>query len=238
MIPNTVPVTALYRDTEIIDNRTVVSLLAAGLPVPLAILFGIGYEAVTGMSAVTVTGTNIAYGIASLLVVAGVYALLSPRERLAVFQFERPNREELSWTLAAFPVGVGAFLGTSAVTSRLGFEMAGYEYTLTDPVTVAAVVFGAVIVAPFAEEVLFRGFVLGSLLGRGWSPILAGCLTIVAFGVLHVALLGVAGVITMIAWSVFPTILRLRFNNLTGAWLLHFINNLWAYLGVVALGIA
>jgi membrane protease YdiL (CAAX protease family) len=86
--------------------------------------------------------------------------------------------------------------------------------------------------------VLFRGFVLGSLLGRGWSPILAGGLTIVAFGVLHVALLGVAGVITMIAWSVFPTILRLRFNNLTGAWLLHFINNLWAYLGVVALGIA
>lgn len=238
MLSNIVPVNALHRDTEVIDNRVLLSLLAAGLPVPLAILFGVGYEAVTATSAVTATGSNIAYGIASLLVLGGVYTFLSASERSAVFRFERPSREELGWTLIAFPLGVGAFLGAGAITSSLGLEMGGYEYTLADPGTVAAVVFGAVIVAPFAEEVLFRGFVLGSLLGRGWSPVLAGGLSIVAFGLLHVALLGIAGVITMIAWSVFPTIIRLRFNNLTGAWLLHFINNVWAYLGVVALGLA
>lgn len=235
---DTVPVTELHRDTEVIDNRVLVSIVTAGLPVPLAILFGVGYEMLTGTTAETTIGQNIAYGAASVLVVGGVYWLLSAREQGAVFQFKRPSSAELTWTLVSFPLGVATFLGASAVAGALGFEMGGYEYTLGDPATVGAVVFGAVLVAPFAEEVLFRGFVLGSLLGRGWSPVVAGGVAILAFGLLHVVLLGIAGVLAMAAWSVFPTILRLRFNNLTGAWLLHFINNIWAYLGVVALGIA
>jgi membrane protease YdiL (CAAX protease family) len=238
MISDAVPVTALHRDTEIIDNRVPVSIVTAGLPVPLAILFGVGYEMLTGTTAETTIGQNIAYGVASVLVVGGVYWLLSARERAAVFRFERPSSTELTWTLVSFPLGVGTFLGASAVAGALGFEMGGYEYTLSDPVTAGAVVFGAVLVAPFAEEVLFRGFVLGSLLGRGWSPVVAGGVAILAFGLLHVALLGIAGVIAMVAWSVFPTMLRLRFNNLTGAWMLHLVNNIWAYLGVVALGLA
>jgi hypothetical protein len=82
MIRNAIPATALQRDTKVINNRTVVSLLVTGLSVPLAILFGSSYEAVTGMSAVTATGANIAYGLASLLVVAGVYIGLSPSERV------------------------------------------------------------------------------------------------------------------------------------------------------------
>lgn len=236
MISDTVPSKVLHRDTELIEDRILVSLLAGGSPVLLAILFGITYESLTGQPVTTATGENIAYGLASLFVLSGVYALLSSQERQVVFRFKRPNQTELTWTLVSFPLAVVAFLGAEAVMSAAGFNLGGYEYRLSDPSTVGAVVFGAVLIAPFAEEVLFRGFILGSLLGRGFSPVVAGGVSILAFGLLHVALLGIAGVVTMMAWSVFPTILRLRFNNLTGAWLLHLINNSWAYLGVVALG--
>lgn len=94
------------------------------------------------------------------------------------------------------------------------------------------------IVTPITEGILFRGVLLGSLLGRGLSPLLDGALTILAFGVIHIALWGVAGVVGACLWGIFPTLLRLRYNNLTGAWLLYFINNTWSYLGIYALGTA
>jgi membrane protease YdiL (CAAX protease family) len=181
---------------------------------------------------------NLSYGIASLLVLGAVYGSLSPAEREAVFIFDRPSAGELGATLAFLPLGIVAFLGASVVTGMLGFELGGTQYTLADPVTVGAVVFGTIVVAPVVEEILFRGLVLGSLLGRGVSPPVAGAASILAFGVLHVALLGVAGVVTIAIWAIFPTLLRLRYDNLTGAWLLHAVNNVWGNIVVVALGFA
>lgn len=112
----------------------------------------------------------------------------------------------------------------------------GFNYTLADTWTVLAVVFGGVLVAPLIEEVLFRGYLLGGLLGRGVSPALAGTATILLFAVIHFPLWGVAGVIGVSAWSILPTILRLRFDNVTSPWLLHVANNIWSNLGIVALG--
>lgn len=233
-----IPTEALHQDTGVIDNRLALSIIAAGLPVPMAVGMGIGYGMITGSTTVGAVGINFSYGLASLLTVGVVVLLLTQSERKAVFQFGRPSRAELTWTAVGFPIGTAAFLAGTAVMNAAGYSMDGYQYTLTDPITVAAVVFGAVVVAPFAEEVLFRGFLLGSLLGRDFSPVAAGSISIVAFGLLHVALLGVAGVVVTALWSVVPTVLRLRFNNLTGAWLLHLINNIWGYLAVVALGIS
>lgn len=92
--------------------------------------------------------------------------------------------------------------------------------------TIAVVVFGAVLVSPLAEGVLFRAVVPGALLGRGIHPVVAGGLAILAFGLIHVALLGIAGVIPMCAWAVVPTAVRLRFDNLSGAMLVHQLNNI------------
>lgn len=223
---------ALQQSAAPLSDRPLVALLGAFLPVPLAI----GLGTLAG-DAVGVVGKNLAYGTASLLVLAGLAVVLDRPERRAVVPFERPGREELQWALLGFPVGTALYLGATAATSAAGLTLGGYEYGLSDPVTVGAVVFGAVLVSPLAEEVLFRGLLLGSLLGRGWRPLVAGGAAIVAFGVLHLPLLGPAGVIAMSAWSVVPTVLRLRFDSLSGAWLVHQLNNLWAYLGVVALGL-
>jgi membrane protease YdiL (CAAX protease family) len=216
-------------------DRPLLALLGAALPVPLAIALGTGVELLGG-GTVGVVGKNLAYGTASLLVLGGLFVVLTDEERAAL-RLRAPGRTELSWALVGFPVGTGLYLAATAATSAAGLEMGGYEYGLADPLTVAAVVFGAVLVSPIAEETLFRGLVLGTLLGRGWHPVAAGATGILAFGVLHLPLLGPAGVIAMGAWSVVPTVLRLRFNSLGGAWAVHQFNNLWAYLGVVALGI-
>lgn len=237
MLTGKLPSPGLERDTAPLKDRLTVSLLVAALPVPLSIAIGIGYATVVGIPEPDAAGKNIMYGISSLLALGILYYAFSDVERRAAVQFRWPSRGELVWTLVCFPLGSAAYLGGRTLAGVAGFSMGGYEYTLSDPATVGAVVFGAVLVTPIAEEILFRGVLLGSLLGRGVSPLLAGGLSIFAFGIIHVSLLGVAGVIATALWAIFPTLLRLRYNNLTGAWLLHFINNVWSYLLVVALGI-
>lgn len=232
-----IPRDRLRSTTSALNDRVLFAVLAAALPVPLAIALGVGYRSVVPGVEYGVVGKNVSYGVASLLVVGGVYLVLHESERAAVFRFERPEQSELTWALVGFPVGTGLYLGATVVTNAVGLTMSGYEYTLTDPATVGAIVFGAVLVSPLAEEILFRGLVLGTLLGWGISPFLAGLGAIVAFGLIHLALLGTAGVIAMCAWAIVPTALRLRYDNLSGAWVVHQLNNLWAYLGIVALGI-
>ncbi len=227
----------LQRNSAALGDRLLVGLIAAALPVPLAIGIGLGYQTLVPGAEYGVVGKNVSYGLSSLLVVGGVYASFSSAARGAAFRFDRPTKDELAWALLGFPIGTVLYLGSTAATQAAGLTMSGYEYTLSDPITIVAVVFGAVLVSPLAEEVLFRGVVLGALLGRGIHPVVAGGLAILAFGLIHVALLGVAGVIAMCAWATVPTAVRLRFDNLSGAWLVHQLNNLWGYIIVVAYGL-
>ncbi|MFC4540382.1 type II CAAX prenyl endopeptidase Rce1 family protein [Halosolutus amylolyticus] len=57
-------------------------------------------------------------------------------------------------SLVEVTVGLVEIVGTPSI--------GGYEYTLSDTHVMASVIFGGVIVAPLAEEVLFRGFLIGS----------------------------------------------------------------------------
>lgn len=238
MVMDGLPETERQRNTTSLDGRLLWGILAAVLPVPAAIALGIGYQAAIPGVEYGVAGKNITYGVSSLLVVGLVYAILGKTERAAVFRFTRPSESELTWALLGFPIGTALYVAASAATRAVGLTMGGYEYTLSEPITVGAVVFGAILVSPFAEEVLFRGLVLGTVLSRGVHPVVAGGVAILAFGLIHVALLGVAGVIVTCCWALVPTALRLRYDNLTGAWLVHQLNNLWGYLGVVALGLS
>lgn len=122
------------------------------------------------------------------------------------------------------------------IAGLLGFDLAPfYTYDLTNPATVAGVVFGALLVAPLVEELLFRGALIGALLERGWPPLLAAAGSIALFAGYHVFALGIAGVFAIAGWAIFPTLLRFRFDNLAGAWLLHLLNNVFAYVILVAL---
>lgn len=201
------------------------------LVVTTALLFG--YAAVVGGSpAEPPAGPG--YGAAGIGLVAA-FGLLWWRfdedERRAAFPLRRPSRAELGWAVGCFPLGIGAFTAGEWLAARFGFELAAYYgYDLVDPATIAGVLFGAVLVAPIVEELLFRGALISVLLGRGRSMIAAGIGSIALFAGYHVFALGVAGVVAIAAWAVFPTILRVRFDNLAGAWLLHLLNNVYAYV--------
>lgn len=135
----------------------------------------------------------------------------------------------------AVVVGLAVYQVTTTVTLAFGYEMSGLSYSLSDPATLAIVVAGPVLLGPWAEELLYRGLMLGGLLARGWSPVVAAATIIAVFGVIHIPLFGVAGGVFVTVWSVLPTALRLRYDDLTGPGLLHVANNAFAYLVAVAL---
>ncbi len=214
-------------------------LVAVATPVPLTIGLGIGYGLLSGTQAGDLGPlvNNLAYGAASLAVLLGLHTALSSSQRATVFRFTRPGRTELLWTGIFFVVGIIVFPVATILAELAGAPtLGGFNYTLGDTPAVLAVFFGGVLVAPLAEEVLFRGLLLGRLLEGGRSPLLAGGATIIFFSVIHFPLWGPAGVVGIAVWSVLPTVLRLRFNNLTGAWLLHLLNNIWSNLIIVGLG--
>lgn len=230
---------ALQAPVEELSDDLWKAVLAAAVPVPLTIAFGIGYGQLLNVSAseIGTAADNIAYGIASLVVLGIVYVSVSHRNRQAVLRFQRPGRTEILWVGVSFVIGIVVFPVATVLAEMAGAPtLDGFEYTLADTRTVLAVIFGGVLVAPFVEEVLFRGYLLGSLLGRGLHPVLAGSATIGLFALIHFPLWGVAGVVGISAWSTLPTILRLRFDNVTGAWLLHLANNIWSNLIIVGLG--
>jgi len=175
----------------------------------------------------------LASGLALLVPVGLLWWWLDARERAAAFPFRVPDTTELAWTLAFVPLGVAASAVGIDVGTALGFEYLTFGYDLTNPVTAVGVLVGPVLLAPLLEELLFRGLLIGSLTDRRWSPPVAGLAALVAFAAPHVWL-GVAGMLGIAAWTVFPTILRLKFDNLAGAYGLHLLNNVYSYVVVVA----
>jgi hypothetical protein len=177
------------------------------------------------------------YGLANVLTVAWLYVLLSGDERAAVFRISRPSRSELGWAVVAFVVGLGVYQLTSRASAALGYQLRGLSYSLSDPTTLVIVVLGAVIIAPVTEEILYRGLVLGVLLSRGIGVVSAVVIMTVIFALIHLPNFGVAGTLFISVWGFLPVILRLRFDNLSGAITMHGLNNVFAYLVVVGLGL-
>lgn len=238
-MPSTSDLTAesLSATAEPLSERIALATVAAVSPILLTSLLIAGYVGIAGPEAeIPRLVVDTAYGISALAVLGGVYALLTDAEWRAAMPLEAPTTTELGWTAVCLPLAVGAFVLGSTIGELLGFELSGISYSLSNTPTLAAVVFGGVLVAPLVEELLFRGLLLGSLLDRGLSPISAGAVSVLLFAAIHLISLGPAGVLAIACWAVFPTLLRLKFDNLAGAWLLHLANNVWAYLIVVALG--
>jgi membrane protease YdiL (CAAX protease family) len=223
-----------------LEDRTWLILVVAVLPVPLTTVFFVVHSVATGTpsDAYGLPMAYLIYGLSNVVTVGGLYALLSGDEREAVLRFARPSATELGWAGAAFVVGLGVYQLTSRVSAVFGYELQGLSYSLTTPSTVAIIVVGAVIIAPITEEILYRGLVLGTLLSRGFGAVSAVAIMTGLFALIHLPNFGVAGTLFISVWGVLPALIRLRFDNLSGAVLMHMLNNVFAYLVVVGLGLA
>lgn len=223
-----------------LEDRSWLLLAIAVLPILLTVVFFISHSIATGTPRGAYRGpmAYLVYGLANVVTVGGLYLLLSPDERAAVFRLSRPSGTELGWALVGFVVGLGVYQVTSRVSAALGYELQGLSYSLSDPTTLVIMILGAVIIAPITEEILYRGLVLGILLSRGLSIVSAVVMMTVIFALIHLPNFGVAGTLLISVWGVLPAILRLRFDNLSGAITMHGLNNVYTYLVVVSLGLA
>lgn len=222
-----------------LEDRSWGILAIALIPVPLTSVFFIVHSIATGTpsDAYGLPMAYLLYGLANVVTVGVLYALLSSDERAAVFRISRPSVTELGWAVIGFGVGLGVYQLTSRASAILGYELQGLSYSLNDPTTLAIVLFGTVFIAPITEEILYRGLILGVLLSRGIGTVSAVVMMTVLFAVIHLPNFGVAGTLFISVWGFLPAILRLRFDNLSGPITMHGFNNFFAYLLVVGLGL-
>jgi CAAX protease family protein len=88
------------------------------------------------------------------------------------------------------------------------------------------------VIAPIAEEVLFRGFMFGAL--RNWrGPVVAALITGVLFGAIHAGSAEVAYLVPLALLGVLLALLRWRTGSLLPCMMVHAFNNSIAF-GVTA----
>ena len=231
------PASASKRHVDPLADRSWLVFAIAVLPVPLTALFFTALRILGIGGSYGLPTAYLVYGVANLLTVGTLYAVLSDAERRAVFRFAWPSARQVGWAIAAFMIGLGVFEATSAVSAAFGYELQGLSYSPATPTTVVMVLVGAVVLAPLTEEILYRGLVLGVLLARGFGVVTAVILMTGLFALIHLPNFGVAGTLFISVWGILPAIVRLRFDDLSGAVLMHVLNNTFAYLVVVWLGL-
>ncbi|MFC6874323.1 CPBP family intramembrane glutamic endopeptidase [Halobellus marinus] len=202
-------------------------LLLPLAPVALtALVITIGYVAAGGDApGFPPQFPTLAYGVANVVVVALLYRRVPTDVWKAAALFRRPSSREIAVGIAATAVGI--LVGWPA-TTLLADAVGVARYTVPEvsgPIGIGSLFFGAVIVAPFAEELLFRGLLVGILLERGVDTAVVAAGSLLVFAAIHVFTAGVGGVVNAVLLGALLTWLRFRFDNLAGAWLMHAFNN-------------
>jgi membrane protease YdiL (CAAX protease family) len=169
------------------------------------------------------------YGLANVVVLLAL-RWRAPGVWRASARFDAPSGRELTAAVIATVVGVVLLWPLTTILSEAVGVTRYTVPTVSTPFGVVALFVGSVVVAPVAEEILYRGLLFGTLLERGQGPLLAGLGSLVVFAAIHVFTAGVGGVINAVLLGALLTWLRLRFDSLVGAWLLHVLNNLLEFL--------
>lgn len=176
---------------------------------------------------------NLWLGLASVAVVGWLYLRWDRETWHASAVFRRPSWSELTAALLAAVVGIGIVIGFNRLAPGVGLEPHD-PGRIETTIGLVSVLFGAVVVAPVAEEVLFRGMLLGHLIGRGSGVLIAAGVSVLLFGLMHVFVAGLSSVVVTALLGALLTALRLWYDNLVGAWLMHLLVNAWAFLVALA----
>lgn len=144
----------------------------------------------------------------------------------------------VAWIVAAylFYIGLNIFMITlfSALgIGTLGFEpqQSLFEFFGTDIVGIIFAGFIAIVLAPFIEEIFFRGFVLNTLVKR-ISPIWGIVLTSLIFAAVHFEF---QSIVPLIILAFVLNILYVRTNSIWPGILFHVANNTIAFFVLLLL---
>lgn len=175
------------------------------------------------------------YGLANVVVVGIMYFRVTEDVWQSSALFRRPPFREVGAGIVATLAGVAVGWPLTTLVAEIATVPPYAIPSLTSPVGIGALFFAAVLVAPLAEELLFRGLFLGIVLNREYGPVIAGGSSLLVFAGIHVFTAGLAGVVNALLLGALLTWLRLRFDNLAGAWLMHMLNNLLEFFVAVSL---
>ena len=115
--------------------------------------------------------------------------------------------------------------------TRIGVRMFWNEgdfFGLDTTWRVVGICLATLVVAPIAEEIIYRGYILQALLGK-FSPLIAAVLSSLIFASIHVAI-GPGMVLYLFLGAFIPAFLYIRFRSIYPCVLMHFLNNVVAYV--------
>jgi membrane protease YdiL (CAAX protease family) len=140
--------------------------------------------------------------------------------------------------LAFLAIDIGLYTLLSNVFDTIGLPMfwgESNDFKLVSSLDFVAAIAGTVLIAPIAEEIIFRGFVLRAFLDNGYKLATAVGLASLIFSSIHV-FFGPGILIFTLLWALFPTFLYLKFKSLYPAIAFHIVNNLLSYILLPAVG--
>ena len=150
------------------------------------------------------------------------------------------------WVLAGAGALIALGLLTAGLLELLGVESRQNAQTILEmmfetrgTVTVAAVVIGVVILGPVAEELLYRGLTVQTVLQGGRPPVLAATVSAAVFSLVHLAdpsLFSTAGAVTLTTLfllGLFLGAVRIRTGGLGAPIFVHSGFNLTSVLAVL-----
>jgi membrane protease YdiL (CAAX protease family) len=176
------------------------------------------------------------YVLGSCVAVAILYALLRSRGLGfgSVGLAGTLDWKGVALAAAAVVIGFVLYLAVDALTGTVGVPMYWYEggrsaAQLTSVGDVALVLVFAVLLGPVVEEIIFRGYVLTALLGRGLRLRSALLLSALIFMSVHV-FYGPGVLLFIFLWAFIPAALYYRTGRLHSAMLFHVVNNFIAFV--------
>ena len=123
------------------------------------------------------------------------------------------------------------YYAVEKIVGLVGIEMFWNEaefFALDSVWRVVVVVVATLIVAPLAEEMIYRGYVLQALLARVKTPV-AAILSALIFASIHVGI-GLGLAIYIFLGGLILAYLYVKFRNVYACVLMHFMNNVVAYV--------
>ena len=107
--------------------------------------------------------------------------------------------------------------------------MRGMNFSLVGPLDVVSALVATVLLGSLAEDILFRGFLLSTLRAKMSNLWTVGLIGIIMFTLVHLHF-GLAGMIFILLWSPLTVGLFLWRRSIYPSYVMHVLNNLFAYV--------
>jgi len=177
-----------------------------------------------GMSIITLAG------LSNVLTVMAIYAFLHARG--VAEEVAEPGDMNLVVVGIAAAAAIVAVALTTFLSDLLAMLFGPQGLSVSDSFanqirngSRAELLFTIVLVAPFAEEFIYRGLFMGVLLARGWSPVPAACAAAVIFALQHIQY-GWIGIVMVMVYGIVLGLLRVASGGLFLPVMAHLFINL------------